>query len=159
MASEFFRFPFSRKRLNMATSKNLRKSKARHSNDPRRPFSPEILHRAQKLAGRYQVVVWRDEEEKEFFGRGVELPLAMGDGRTADECIRSTREAFVAVLATLLEAGLPTPSPALEGKRDQQVNIRLTSDERLVLEAAARRSGFTGVSDFVRTAALAGAKN
>jgi predicted RNase H-like HicB family nuclease len=137
----------------------LRKSNGRRSNDPRRPFAPEILHRAQKLAARYQVVVWRDDDEREYLGRGVELPLAMGDGKSPDECVKNTREAFVAVLATLLEAGHPTPSPASEGKRDQQVNIRLTSDERLVLEAAARRSGFTGVSDFVRTAALAGARN
>jgi uncharacterized membrane protein len=103
-------------------------------------------------------VVWFDSEEKEYYGRGVELPLAMGDGRTADACMENTVKAFVSVLATMLEAGQTPPAPASGGKRDQQVNVRLSSDERLILETAARRQGFTGVSDFVRAVALSGAK-
>jgi predicted RNase H-like HicB family nuclease len=142
----------------MVTSKSSKKSNRQSSTDPRRPFAPAVIRRAEELAARYQVVVWHDEEENCFYGRGVELPLAMGDGSTSEQCIQETRAAFVAVLATLIEAGQPVPAPATEGKRDQQVNVRLTSNERLTLEAAARQRGFTGISDFVRAAALAGAK-
>ena len=70
--------------------------------------------------------------------------------------IITDRAAFVAVLATMIEAGQTVP--AGEGRRDQQVNARLTSDEGPTLETAARQRGFTGISDFVRAAALAGAK-
>jgi predicted RNase H-like HicB family nuclease len=138
--------------------KDPSKSKARISLNPRRPFAREILRRAEELAARYQVVVWLDCEENHYYGRGVELPLAMGDGRTADECVASAKKAFVAVVATMLESAQIPPSPAGEGKRDQQVNVRLTSDERLILETAARQQGFTGISDFVRSTALSGAK-
>ena len=72
--------------------------------------------------------------------------------------IIADRAAFVAVLATMIEAGQTVPAPAGEGRRDQQVNVRLTSDERPALETAARQRGFAGISDFVRAAALAGAK-
>jgi predicted RNase H-like HicB family nuclease len=142
----------------MATSKSFKKSKGRSSSDPRRPFDRDILHRAQALAAKYQVVVWHDDDEDCYYGRGVELPLAMGDGQTAEDCVKATHEAFVSVLATLLESGQAVPAPATAGKRDQQVNVRLSSDERLILESAARKQGFTGISDFVRAVALAGAK-
>jgi uncharacterized protein (DUF1778 family) len=44
--------------------------------------------------------------------------------------------------------------PASAGRRQRQLNIRLTEDENLRLEEAARRQGFRGVSDYVRFAAL-----
>src|SRR5437879_4998420 len=91
-----------------------------------RPFGPEILDRARQIASRYQIVLWTAEGE--YYGRGVELPLSMGDGKTPDECVANTREALVVTVAYLLEKGGVPPSPASEGKRDQQVNVRLTSE-------------------------------
>jgi uncharacterized protein (DUF1778 family) len=38
------------------------------------------------------------------------------------------------------------------------VNIRLSSDEQLFLEDAARRAGFRGLSDYLRSVALARAE-
>lgn len=40
------------------------------------------------------------------------------------------------------------------GKRTQQVNVRLTPEEKVILEGTARRKGFEGLSDFIRAAAL-----
>jgi len=61
-------------------------------------------------------------------------------------------------VAYMLEIGETPPPPASDQKRTEQVNVRLTTEEKLVLEEAAHSSGFRGISDFVRTASLAQAK-
>ena len=70
----------------------------------------------------------------------------------------ATREALAVAVATLLEAGDVPPPPASEGKRTEQVNVRLTPEEKLLLEEAARSRGFRGLGDFVRSSALARTK-
>lgn len=41
-------------------------------------------------------------------------------------------------------------------RRSQQLNIRLTPQERSTLEAAARKHGFRGLADYLRSVALSG---
>lgn len=89
-----------------------------------------------------------------YFGRLAEMPLVMGDGRTIAKCAAMVLEAATLAVATLLEMGEKPPAPAREGKRDQQVNIRLTAEEKLRLEEAARRDGFRSLSDFLRASGL-----
>lgn len=89
-----------------------------------------------------------------YFGRTVEMPTAMSDGKTIEECAANTLEATASGIAVMLEAGQTPPAPAREGKRDQQINIRLTADERLRLESLAAREGYRSVSDYVRSVAL-----
>lgn len=89
-----------------------------------------------------------------YSGRTVELPGVMADGKTVAACAKQVMEATTVAVATLLELGDTPPLPASEGKRDQQVNIRLTALEKLELEAAAAREGFRSVSDFLRSAAI-----
>ena len=121
-----------------------------------RAVDPAILKRAREIAERYQVVI--GHEDNEYFGRGLELPGAMDDGKTPDECVTNTREAMVAMVAYMLEEGRTPPAPASEGARTEQVNVRLTAEEKLAMEQAAQRQGYRGVSDYVRAAALAGMK-
>lgn len=128
----------------------------RGSKDPARPFDPAVMARAKDLAAKYQVVVRWDDAEQEFYGRGVELPLAMGDGKTADACIAHTREAMTAIAATMIEAGDVPPAPATEGTRSEQVNVRLSVEEKMLMEEAARVKGFKGLGDYLRAAGLAG---
>lgn len=46
-------------------------------------------------------------------------------------------------------------TPPLDVKRRAaQVNVRLSAEEKLVLEETARREGFKGLSDFIRHLAL-----
>ncbi len=78
----------------------------------------------------------------------------MGGGKTISACAKNVLEATTAAVATILEMGDTPPSAAREGKRDQQVNIRLTAEEKLRLEEAARRDGFRGLSDYLRSAAI-----
>jgi predicted RNase H-like HicB family nuclease len=124
---------------------------------PDRPFDRAILEQARAFAQRYQVVLWT--QDGEWYGRGVEFPDAMNDGKTPEECIANTREMFVTTVAVMLEQGMTPPPPADEGVRNEQMNIRLSAEERLRLVTAAKQRGFEGVSDFVRTAALRAASN
>lgn len=130
-----------------AKSKNSRKGPVD------RPFDPAILKKARVIADQFQVILRR--EDGEWYGRGLELPNAHEDGRTPDECVKKTREMFVTVVAYLLEEGEIPPKPASEEVRDQQVNIRLTTEEKLRLEESAMQAGFRGVSDFMRSKSLA----
>jgi predicted RNase H-like HicB family nuclease len=122
-----------------------------------RPFTPQILKRAKEIAEQYTVILQPDPDLG-YLGRGLEFPYAMDDGQTPDECVRKTREAFVAVVATMLEKGEVPPPPATEHRRQEQINIRVTPEEKLLLEEAARSKGFRGISDFIRAASLASAR-
>jgi hypothetical protein len=82
------------------------------------------------------------------------MPSTYGEGATIEACVRDTIQAAIASICTMLEVSKRPPSPSREGTRDQQLNVRLSSDEKLTLEAAAERDGFRSVSDFVRSAAL-----
>lgn len=106
---------------------------------------------AERLVKQYQVVLHCEDDH--WYGRGLEFPKVFGDGATAEACLANTREAMQGVVAFLIESGKSPPAPAREGTRRQQVNVRLTSEERLLFESAARRKGFAGLSDFFRSAA------
>ena len=121
-----------------------------------RPFEPALLKRARQIVDRYQVVI--RHEDGEYYGRGLELPGAVDDGKTPDECVANTRGAMVVMVAYMLEQNQSPPLPATEGARTEQVNVRLTAEERLAMEQAAQRGGYRGLSDYVRAAALAATK-
>jgi predicted RNase H-like HicB family nuclease len=117
-----------------------------------RPFDPAVMARAVEIAANYQVIL--RFEDGEWYGRGLELPGAFGDGKTPDACVTMTREAFAAVVATMIEDGQRPPVPASQALRDQQVNVRLTTEEKARLEESSQQAGFRGVSDYVRFKAL-----
>ena len=117
-----------------------------------RLFAADIQKRAQTMVSDYQVIL--NCEEGHWYGRGLELPNVFGDGETPAECIDNTREALAAAVAYMLEQGQAPPTPAKQGKRTTQVNVRLTAEEKVILESSARRKGFEGLSDFLRAAAM-----
>ena len=118
-----------------------------------RPFAPRLLRRASELAKSYKIVLQSDPDEG-FVGTPVEMPECVGVGRTPDRCVKQTREVLTTVLAFMLERGEVPPMPASQNVRQEQINIRVTSEEKLLLEEAARRRGFRGISDFVRSSSL-----
>jgi predicted RNase H-like HicB family nuclease len=136
----------------MATTKTRKSIVKKEAID--RPFAADVLRQARDIASGYQVVVRFDQEEGEYYGRGLELPNVMGDGKTPGACVASTRAALIAMTAFMLERGQRVPPPAANGQRGEQVNVRLTADEKLRLEGAARRKGYKSLSDFVRAAAM-----
>lgn len=109
--------------------------------------------RATELAQQYQLILARDPKGG-FMGRSVEMPLVFGHGATQLECIADTLDAIVETILVTYEQGEEPPSPASEGKRDVQFNLRLTADERVRIEQRARIAGFTSVADYIRRAAL-----
>jgi len=117
-----------------------------------RPFSSEVLKEAKGIADQYQVILHC--EEGHWYGRGLELPNVFGDGKTVSQCMENTREALCGAVAYLLEQGRKPPAPAREYMRTQQVNVRLTPEEKVTLETTAKRKGFKGLSDFIRAAAM-----
>ncbi|MCH7872300.1 MAG: type II toxin-antitoxin system HicB family antitoxin [Planctomycetes bacterium] len=118
-----------------------------------RPFKPDILKRARQIARQYRLIL-EPEAEVGFIGRSIELPSVFADGESADDCVAATREALEVAVATMLESGVSPPAPSARGLRQAQVNIRMTAEEKLILEDAARRGGFRGVSDYIRSSVL-----
>jgi predicted RNase H-like HicB family nuclease len=113
-----------------------------------------VLKEAERLAKEYQVAVRFDPGEGGWVGRCVELPLCIGFGRNPNECVKQTREVIVTAAATMIETGQRLPEPASNDHRTEQVNLRLTPAEKYRLEDSARRGGFRGISDYVRSTAL-----
>jgi len=89
-----------------------------------------------------------------FIGSSLELPTVFADAKTPDKCYRATQEALMVAVATMIECGQRPPQPSSAKKRTVQVNIRLTSEEKLLLANAAMSLGFKGISDFIRNSAL-----
>ena len=116
-----------------------------------RPFDPKVLSHARSIVGDYRLVLEPDEELG-YIGSAIEMPTVFADAKSPDGCVKATREALTVAVATLLELG--RRPPAGRRQRSQQVNIRLTPDERLALEEATSRLGFKGISEYVRAAAL-----
>lgn len=105
------------------------------------------------IAKTYSLVI-EPESELGYFGRTLEMPFVMSDGRTPMKCVENVREATALVVGTMLEEGETPPRPAREGKRTQQVNIRLSAEEKLALEGIAAREGYRSISDYVRASIL-----
>ncbi len=118
-----------------------------------RAFDAKILNTAKKIAEKYEVIL--AFEDSQWYGRGLEMPNVFGDGKTPNECIQDTKEGLVSAIAHLLERGQTVPAPAGNQKRTEQVNVRLTVEERTILSASAKAQGFKGLSDFFRAKAFA----
>ena len=123
---------------------------------PSRPFAADIWEQAKATAADYQIILTNEDDE--WYGRGLELPNVFGDGPTPDKCIENTREALATAVSYILEQGQTPPAAAKQGKRTTQVNVRLTVEEKAILEGTARRKGFQGLADFIRASALESAR-
>jgi predicted RNase H-like HicB family nuclease len=133
-------------------SRSLKKP-AKRTRGLNRPFDNAVIERATLLASRYRLLLDQPREGG-FVGRALEIPECLGTGTTPDECVQDTREMLVSAIATMIELHESPPAPSGPQARHEQINIRVTPDEKLLLEDAARNRGFRGVSDFLRSAAL-----
>ena len=117
-------------------------------------FDPAILERARQIASRYRVVT-EATREGGFLGWSLEMPSTLAEGASAEECVRNTYEALGWAVAELLESGERPPVPHSEQpKRTTQINIRVTPEEKLLMEEKSRHWGFKGLSDFIRALIL-----
>jgi len=121
-----------------------------------RPFDAKLFERARQIANQYRIVL--EFSDGLYFGKGVEYPGAMNHGKTPDECVANTRDILTTGVAYMLEKGEIPPAPASEENRTEQINVRLTAEEKMRLEYTARSKGFRGISDYVRSVSLAGGR-
>lgn len=129
------------------------KSKKSSSKKIDRPFADELWQRAAAVAEGYQVILSCDAGE--WHGRGLELPHVFGEGKTASEAAANTIEGMSAAVAYLLETGQQPPAAGSESSRTEEIKVRMTLEERLLLESSAKAQGFRGLPDFLRSTALA----
>ena len=125
---------------------------SKKSKTSNKAFAAKHLKAAKAMAEKYGVIL--TFADGEWYGKGLEFPTAMGGGITPEECIANTREALVTGVACMLENGDTPPPAASSGKRTEQVNIRVTVEEKALLLAAARSQGFNGLGDFIRSRAM-----
>lgn len=130
-----------------------RPSDAAELRDLRQSLDRGTMEEAHAIADQYTIVL-EPNARLGYRGTALEFPTVFVSGKTPNECIKKMRDALMVGVAVMLEAGESPPLPASDERRDQQINIRLTAEERALLESAAKRRGFRGVSDFVRSAAL-----
>lgn len=116
------------------------------------PFDKAIMAAAERIIDAYDIVMRR--EEGEWVGHALEYPEAIGFGKTVQQCMGETRKSLLAGVASMLEDEDTPPIPARQNVRSEQVNLRLTPEEKAVLESRSRTKGFRGIADYVRAAAL-----
>ncbi|MDX2148216.1 MAG: DUF1778 domain-containing protein [Planctomycetota bacterium] len=116
--------------------------------------SNEMEARAKELVSQYNFEFKLRGDT--FIGFTRELPGVTGLGKSFEQCRDATMEAQVATVAALLRKGLAVPE-AGENK-SEQLNLRLTREDKDVLQLAAGKGGYRSVSEFVRKAALEAAK-
>jgi predicted RNase H-like HicB family nuclease len=134
------------------SSKNSSKSEAKFKTLSK-PFKETVLRKARKLVADYRIMLERNEKLG-FIGSAVELPTVFADAKTPEDCYKATEKALMVAVATMIECGQRPPQPASEGLRTEQVNVRLTAEEKLLFANAAMNLGFKGISDFIRNSAL-----
>jgi predicted RNase H-like HicB family nuclease len=120
--------------------------------EPPRGFPPALLRRARAIALGYRLII--EPSENGFVGRTVEQPGVLGFGTTPEACAADTVRVQSFEVCILLERGQSPPAFAGVARRNLQLNLRLSTDEKLTMEQAARKHGYRSVSDFVREAAL-----
>ena len=121
--------------------------------DLKKTLDEKVLARAREIVGQYSILL-RPNAEHGFSASCLEFPTVFVHGKTAAQCEKKLREAVSIGVAVMLAAGQTPPLPATEERRTQQVNIRLTSEEKLLLEETAKRQGYRGLSDYMRSAAM-----
>jgi predicted RNase H-like HicB family nuclease len=121
--------------------------------DLKQSLKATVLRKAKKIADEYRITMERNERLG-FIGSSVELPTVFADAKTPEKCYKVTQEALMVAVAAMMERGQRPPQPASAKKRYEQVNVRLTSEEKILLSNVASSLGFKGISDFIRNAAL-----
>jgi predicted RNase H-like HicB family nuclease len=124
-----------------------------NSTTPKSDNFERFLKEAKKKISNYHIVLEKSEGLG-YIGSSIEMPTVFANGSTADKCVKATREALEIVAATMLEDGKIPPIPYFGKKREFQINLRLSGDEKNLLLKSAKYFGFRSISDFVRNCAL-----
>lgn len=108
--------------------------------------------KGREIAEQYEFIIGR--EEGEYVAHSVEMWPNVGSGKTVDAAIAECKENVAMCAAAMIADGEEPPRPASEGLRTAQINIRVSSREKALMETKAKAGGFNGVADYVRAVAL-----
>jgi len=139
--------------VNKVASRNPRKQSPKKQRASRSSQTGVGQLDAAALARRYRILLVPDEDTG-FLGYIAELPGVMADGRSAEQCVTATQFAAQLVVETMLEEGKVPPLPGGQAKRDHQVNVRFTGEEKTAIELAKTRKDYGDVSSFIREVVL-----
>lgn len=120
-------------------------------------FDATVLERARALANQYRIQL-RQLKKKggaNYVAHALEVPTARAAAYTPDDAVAEVRRQAVLIVAEMMDEGRKPPFPAGDARRSEQVNVRLTMEEKMMLEDCARQEGFRGLSDYVRAAVVA----
>jgi predicted HicB family RNase H-like nuclease len=137
----------------MATSVTSKNFSGKHKLRDR-PFSAAVRSQARRIAARFGVVVRYEPDTEAYAARAIEMPLVAGFADTPQEATREALSLAETTVAYMIEQGEEPPPPGSESPRTEQVNVRVSAEERARMEAAAQRRGLSLV-DHVRGSALA----
>ncbi len=112
-------------------------------------FDKAILAKAGKIIRGYRIII-EENANLGFIGNSVELPTVFADGKTPEECYNAVQEALTGTVATMIVCKRKPPQSSLAEKRTEQINIRLTPYEKLLLTNKSATLGFKGLSDLIR---------
>ncbi len=107
--------------------------------------SEEIMREANRIVSRYSIVLHKVADG--YIGYSYMLPAVIGHGKTRADCLESTMDSQISVVATMLERD---EDPPRAQTRNMQINIRLTPQEKDSLQQLAERHGYQNLSSFVR---------
>ena len=117
------------------------------------PFPEGVLEQAREAVRHYRLTI-EESQQGGFLGSSIEMPHVFAHAAEVEACLAKTRSALAIAVAALIESGRAVPAPTSENRRDQQVNIRMSANEKALLEQASNREGFRSLSDFLRTTTL-----
>jgi predicted RNase H-like HicB family nuclease len=129
------------------------KMKQKIHNNLEEAFDKTTLSNARKITGGYRVII-EENDKLGYIGSAVELPTVFADGKTPADCYQAVQEALTGAVATMIKSGRKPPQSSLAEKRTEQVNVRLTAYEKLLLSTKAVDMGFAGISDLIRSVAI-----
>jgi predicted RNase H-like HicB family nuclease len=116
-------------------------------------FDETDLANAKEIIDGYHIIVEKNDKMG-YIASSVELPTVFADGKKETECFRAIREALTGAVATMIACGQKPPQSMSANKRTEQVNIRLTAYEKMLLTNKAVNLGFKGISDLVRNVVI-----
>jgi len=143
----------SRSLRNGSKAKAFSEKKTKKPIDLKKSLKASVLRKAKKISSEYCVTIGKNDRLG-YIGSAVEFPTVFADAKTPEACYKATEEALMVAVAVMLENGQRPPQPASAGHRSEQVNVRLTAEEKLLFSNAAMNLGFKGISDFIRNTAL-----
>lgn len=110
--------------------------------------SPELVQRARDIVQNYSMFI-SPHSKKGFRGRSVEFPEILVHAPDRASCLKKLEQVLTQVVLTVLKDGGTVPRPS-DGRMTEQLNFKLTFDQKLLVENLASQRGFSGLSEFIR---------